>query len=260
MLNKQQQQQFHRDGFLVVKAMASEATGNNLLDAVYQALNPPLAPLEYEADVRYPGAPRDLEDKGGRTPRRLLHAYARDKVFRDWAGSDAVVNTVRQLLHSDDVQLSQNHHNCIMTKFPGYSSETHWHQDIRYWSYDRPELINVWLALGEESTARGGMLLIPGSHKIQLDRGRFDASLFLRTDLAENQALLKTAVSADLNTGDVLFFHCRAFHAAGANNTTSPKYSLVFSYHASDNAPIPNTRSARYAEVSLPAGPVPLSN
>lgn len=170
-----------------------------------------------------------------------------------------MVNTVRQLLYSDDVQLSQNHHNCIMTKFPGYSSETHWHQDIRYWSYDRPELINVWLALGEEHRSR----------RYAVNSGVAQDSVGSRTlrcltvsahRFGRKPGIVKTAVSADLNTGDVLFFHCRAFHAAGANNTTSPKYSLVFSYHASDNAPIPNTRSARYAEVSLPAGSVPLSN
>ena len=250
-LSEIQQQQFQRDGFLVVNKMASVDMCQHLLDSVHEALNPPLAPLEYEADVNYPGAPHNFSAVGGRTPRRLLNAFARDQIFREWARNEGVVNTVRQLLGSDDIQLTQNHHNCVMTKYPAYSSETHWHQDIRYWSFDRPELISVWLALGEESTARGGMQLIPGSHRLHLDRGRFDAALFLRADLPENQSLVQTAVSANLEIGDVLFFHCRTFHAAGANHTESAKYSLVYSYHQSDNAPIPETRSARYAEVSL---------
>ena len=250
-LSEFQQQQFHRDGFLVVRNMADEVTRAQLLSAIQDALDPPLAPLEYEADVHYPGSPLDISAPGGRTPRRLLQAYARDKVFRDWAKSGPIVAAMRQLIGSESIQLTQNHHNCVMTKMPGFSSETHWHQDIRYWSFDRPELINAWLALGEENTARGGMQLIPGSHSVELDRGRFDASLFLRTDLPENESLLQTAVSADLNAGDVLLFHCRTFHAAGANTTNAPKYSLVYSYHAADNAPIPETRSARYEEVTL---------
>jgi phytanoyl-CoA hydroxylase len=250
-LSEIQQQQFGRDGFLVVNKMASIDTCNHLLDSVNDALCPPLAPLEYETDVSYPGAPHNFSAVGGRTPRRLLNAFARDQIFRQWARNEGVVNTVRQLLGGSDIQLTQNHHNCVMTKYPAYSSETHWHQDIRYWSFDRPELISVWLALGEENTARGGMQLIPGSHKLDLDRGRFDAALFLRADLPENQSLVQTAVSANLQLGDVLFFHCRTFHAAGANRTETVKYSLVYSYHQSDNAPIPETRSARYAEVSL---------
>ena len=202
-LTEFQQQQFQRDGFLVVKKLASDDICTHLLESIHGALNPPLAPLEYEADVNYPGAPQNLGAVGGRTPRRLLNAFARDRVFRDWARNDGVTRTVRQLLASDDIQLTQNHHNCVMTKYPGYSSETHWHQDIRYWSFDRPELISVWLALGQENAARGGMFLIPGSHNIQLDRGRFDAALFLRADLPENQSLLQTAVSANLEKGDV---------------------------------------------------------
>ena len=95
------------------------------------------------------------------------------------------------------------------------------------------------------------MKFIPGSHKIELDRGRFDADLFLRHDLAENKSLIDSAVVTELNAGDVLFFHCRTFHLAGANQTDKPKYSLVYSYHAADNKPIPETRSARLGSVMM---------
>ena len=121
-----------------------------------------------------------------------------------------------------------------MTKFPGLSSTTGWHQDIRYWSFDRPELVNVWLALGPEYPENGGMRLVPGAHRLDVDRGRFDAALFLRQELPDNAELLRHAVDADLNAGDVLFFHCRTFHAASDNITTENKYSLVFSYRAED--------------------------
>ena len=95
------------------------------------------------------------------------------------------------------------------------------------------------------------MKFIPGSHKLDLYRGRFDAALFLRHDLPENKTLIDSAVEADLNAGDVIFFHCRTFHLAGENKTSEPKYSLVFSYHAADNLPIPDTRSARLDSVVM---------
>ena len=150
---------------------------------------------------------------------------------------------------SDQLMISQNHHNCVMTKLPGFSSKTGWHQDIRYWCFDRPELINVWLALGDEYPENGGMRLIPGSHRLDLDRGRFDAAMFLRPELPENIELLNAAVDARLSAGDVLFFHCRTLHAAGNNTTQESKYSLVFSYHATDNLPIPQTRSGRLPDI-----------
>jgi phytanoyl-CoA hydroxylase len=250
-LNDIQYQQFMRDGYVKVPGFVSRALCERMVDVVEASIEPALGPLEYEAEVHYPGAPSNRCSEGGDTPRRLLHAYARDDVFRDWACHPAVVKIVKQLMGADDVLLTQNHHNCIMTKLPVFSSQTDWHQDIRYWSFDRPELVNVWLALGNEYAENGGMKMIPGSHAMVFERGRLDANLFLRQDLSENQTLLKTAVDVELEAGDVLFFHCRTFHAAGANKSDKPKYSLVFSYHAADNLPIPETRSARLDSVSI---------
>jgi phytanoyl-CoA hydroxylase len=250
-LSEIQRHQFARDGFLIVRNLASETIRQRMIEIVESSLSPALGPLEYEVDAGYPGAPESLQAPGGHTPRRLLNAYARDAVFREWATSATVVSRVRQLIGTEHLMLTQNHHNCIMTKMPEYSTRTGWHQDIRYWSFDRPGLVNVWLALGNEYAEKGGMKFIPGSHRLQLDRGRFDAKLFLREDLPENQALIETAVEAELMAGDVLFFHCRTFHVAGTNKSDEPKFSLVFSYHAADNRPIPGTRSARLDSIVI---------
>ena len=51
--------------------------------------------------------------------------------------------------------------------------------------------------------------------------------------------------------GDVLFFHCRLFHAAGMNLTDEVKLSAVFTCHAGDNQPIPGTRSATLPGIEL---------
>ena len=250
-LSELQLQQFMHDGYLILRGLAAGSLRKQMIDAVETALNPALGPLEYEADVQYPGSPSSQSAAGGHTPRRLLNAYSRDAVFRQWAGSPDVASALRQLIGTEQLLLTQNHHNCIMTKMPEYSSKTSWHQDIRYWSFDRPELVNVWLALGDEFADKGGMKFIPGSHKLELDRGRFDADFFLRHDLPENESLINSAVDAELKAGDVLLFHCRTFHVAGANETRQAKYSVVFSYHAVDNRPIPGTRSARLDSIVI---------
>jgi len=184
---------FDRDGFIVVRGLTDLDFCRRMEKCVYDSLNPLIAPLEYEADVRYPGGPADRLAPGGDTPRRLLHAYTRDALSREWATSPPITASVMRLLTSDHIKLSQNHHNCVMTKYPSFSSETRWHQDIRYWSFDRPDLVTVWLALGEEGPANGGLALIPRTHRLELDRGRFDAELFVRGDLRENQELIQTA-------------------------------------------------------------------
>lgn len=242
---------FDRDGFLVVRGLCPAATCAELREVVRAQLDPLLGPVEYEADVGYPGSPENRQAVGGDTPRRLLHAYSRHPALRRWATGTLVADRLRELFGRDDVLLSQSHHNCVMTKHPGFSSATLWHQDIRYWSFDRPELVSVWLALGREAARNGALKVIPGTHKLQLDRGRLDGALFLRPELEENRALLEHAKAVELDEGDVLFFHCRLFHAAGMNLTDEIKMSLVFTYHASDNHPIPGTRSAQLPSIPL---------
>lgn len=242
---------FRRDGYLVAKSLVDEATCETMHAIAADHLARRLAPMEFEVDVQYPGSPHSLDAEGGDTTRRLLHAYTRDPLFREWATSDTLQRHLLQLFGGDRVELSQSHHNCIMTKQPGFSSATLWHQDNRYWSFDRQNLISVWLALGDETRSNGCLRVIPGSHEMEIEPGRFDAALFLRTDVPENKALLSRARPVELRRGDVLFFHSRLFHAAGRNLTGETKYSLVFTYHECSNRPIRDTRSARFPGIAL---------
>lgn len=209
-------------------------------------------PIEYEADVAYPGAPASRAAEGGLTARRLLQAYDRDPVFRAWALDPRVTAIVAELLNDPTPRLTRCHHNCVMTKQPAFSSATAWHQDLRYWSFEKPELINTWLALGDETPANGCMRLLPGSHRLHVATQRLDEDRFLREDMDTNRELIDTAVAAELAPGDVLFFHAGVFHAAGRNETEERKLSAVFTYHGSDNRALPGSRSARLDPV--PAG------
>lgn len=234
---------FARDGYVLLRNIVSADLLAAVVSQVKSALDPLLGPVEYESDVGYPGAPDSRESAGGLTPRRLLHAFARGGALAQLAADKAVTSVLEEILQ-EPVYLSQSHHNCVMTKYPGFSSATLWHQDIRYWSYDRPELISAWFATAEETRQNGALRVIPRTHTLELDRGRLDRDLFLRPELAENRALIHSAQDIELNPGDVLLFHCRLFHAAGKNRSAKPKLSPVFTYHAGSNQPIPGTRSA----------------
>jgi phytanoyl-CoA hydroxylase len=112
--------------------------------------------------------------------------------------------------------------------------------------------VNAWLALGPETPENGCLMLIPGTHRLTLPRDRYDAALFLREDLPENQPLIESRVTAELSPGDTLFFHARTFHAAGRNATTQAKFSVVFTFRPADNLPRPGSRSAAMPELLLP--------
>lgn len=243
-------EQFHEHGYAIVRNVADEPFRRRMSDVTQEGLHRHIEPIEYEADLRYPGAPASIEAIGGRTVRRLKQAHSRDYVFTQWVQHPAIVTRLRQLL-GPDLVCPLAHHNCIMTKEPQFSSDTGWHQDIRYWSFTKPELVSVWLALGPEREENGCLQLIPGSHRQQFSAQAFDEALFFREDLEENQAVLSRRVLAELHPGDVLMFHCRTLHAASRNHTRATKYSVVMTYRALDNPPLPGSRSASGPELLL---------
>jgi len=245
-------EQFARDGYIIVRQLAGQSPRQRMLEVARDGLEREIAPLEYEADVHYPGAPASRESEGGRTVRRLKQALARDFCFTEWVSSPLIAGRLQQLL-GPHVVMPLAHHNCIMTKQPRHSSDTGWHQDIRYWSFERPDLISVWLALTPENVHNGCLHLIPGTHRLNLEGRCYDDASFLRTDLPENRALIAQAVPAELSPGDGLFFHARTFHAASRNHSDATKMSVVFTFRSADNPPLPNSRSASLPELLLPA-------
>ncbi len=209
-----------------------------------------IGPIEYESDLQYPGAPASKDVRGGQTIRRLKQAHSRDYVFTEWLLKPELLGRLRQLL-GPDIVCPLAHHNCIMTKHPEFSSETGWHQDIRYWSFTRPDLVSVWLALVPETKGNGCLQVLPGSHRWAITKRQLDSASFFRSDLPENQALIARRTFVEMQPGDVLFFHALTLHAAARNTTSETKYSVVFTFRAADNSPVAGSRSAASPELIL---------
>lgn len=249
-LSSEQIAQFERDGYLVFRKMLEPAACVHMLAVAKTQLHQAQEPLEYEAVLGYPGAPASLDAEGGRTVRRLRGAYDRDACFHDWARDPRVVGKLRQLF-DEPVCLTLAHHNSVMTKHPQFGTATGWHRDIRYWSFTKPDLICVWLALGDEIASNGGLKFIPGSHRLAIAREQLDELDFLRPDYLPNQALFAQGKPVDLHQGDVVFFHSQLFHAAGVNTTSSVKTSVAFAYHGNSNQPVPGSKSASAGDIVI---------
>jgi len=246
---------FDRDGCVIARGLIDREALRQMRELSLDHLRREVPPVEFEAELHYPGAPPSLESQGGRTVRRLKQAHSRGYVFTEWMLQPAVRERLQQLL-GPRVICPLAHHNSIMTKQPRYSSDTGWHQDIRYWSFERPELVSVWIALGEEYAANGGLWVIPGSHRLSFRPDQFDSAKFFREDLPENQPLIATRREITLSPGDVLFFHCLALHAAARNQTDETKLSVVFTFRPESNPPVAGSRSAASPEMIITPGVV----
>jgi phytanoyl-CoA hydroxylase len=237
-------------GYVVVPQFVSTEALSQLNQVARAQLSARADPLEFEADLQYPGAPASRTADGGATVRRLLDAYGRDPVFAE-CGTSQVLRRWVETYFGETALLSRAHHNCLMTKHPHYGSLTGWHRDIRYWSFEREDLVSVWFALGKEEIENGALWFVPGSHRMALDADRYDEARFFRNDRADNAQIISTSESPTIEPGDAIFFHCNTLHSAGRNLSDAVKFSLVYTYHGLSNAAVPGTRSSSKPEVRL---------
>ena len=250
-LSAAQIQQFKIDGYLVLPDVLDTNILAELNSLTQQHLENKIEPFELETEVQYPGAPISKDAKGGDTIRRLQMAYQRDASLKALAEKTEVVDGIKQILDCESVLLNPNHHNCVMTKQPEFSSETLWHRDTRYWNFNNKYLINAWYALGDELEVNGAMKIIPGSHRWDVPDEALDEAQFLILDHPYNKDRLATQRLVKLNAGDALLFSAHCFHAAGKNTTNQPKFSAVFTYHSEGTKPIKGTHSASETQINI---------
>ncbi len=249
MLSSEQVNHFQQHGFIKLSQFCPSELWQQMLAISQQHLEQRVEPLELESELQYPGAPPQ-NTTGSETIRRLKQAYDRHLSFADWGTHPSLTSILAVLLGRQNY-LVRAHHNCIMTKQPAYSSDSWWHQDLRYWRYSQGELISAWLALGQERPENGCLQVIPGSHRMSFQRDQFDDALFFRKDLPHNQPILEQAQHIELNAGDLVLFHCRLLHAATRNRTDQRKLAVVFTYRNEQDRPVEGSRSAACADILL---------
>jgi phytanoyl-CoA hydroxylase len=244
-LSISQLEQFNADGFLVLRQFADHELCDTILELAKVHLKYKIPPIETESE--YIGEDKELLRV---TVRRLRQVYQRDIVFKKWMENKEIRPILEQILDDTPV-LTLAHHNSIMTKMPHTSTETSWHQDIRYWNFENDNLVSIWLALDEEYDENGVLEFIPGSHKIQFSAEQFEGKQYFSSAPQENQKLIEKKTSTVLQKGDVVLFHGRLLHRANKNSTDKAKISFVYTVKGKKNRSIEGTRSSAYPEISL---------
>lgn len=226
---------FNRDGFVVLKKFTNSDRCDTILEKAKYHLANKIKPFESEQEYLQ-------EESNSITLRRLRQVYDREDLFKEWMSNSNITQIAKKILGAD-VNLVLAHHNSIMTKMPYDSSETYWHQDIRYWSYEDDNLISIWLSLDNEYLKNGLLEFIPGSHKMNFKPEQFDKQLNFRDDIKENQEIIEKRVHENLEKGDVVIFHAKTLHHANKNSTNKAKISFVYTLKRRDNRALTGTRS-----------------
>ena len=217
---------YDRDGFLIVRGFFSpEET----------AL---LHRLANDDSVTSRGF--DLLDQNGKKTRLTLWFTPGDDTFGLMSRCERMVSAVQQLLGNEGKVC--HFHSKVMQKQPKTGGAWEWHQDYGYWyknGFVYPEaMLSVMVALTESNKANGCLQVMRGSHKMQ----RFE-HVFIGEQQGADPEFVTWAqqwcetVHAELEPGDVLFFHSNILHRSDANHSDRPRWSIISAYNLDFNRP-----------------------
>ncbi|MEM6402818.1 MAG: phytanoyl-CoA dioxygenase family protein [Cyanobacteria bacterium P01_D01_bin.116] len=157
-------------------------------------------------------------------PEHWHHPLMRDDAFWVRLVTDDKLLDIVELFLGCDIACFTSHYIC---KPPFDGQPVLWHQDGAYWKLQPMEAITLWLAIDESTPENGCLKMIPGSHKLPLQkpelRTKSSNMLFSSINTSFVESLIKTSEVIDvvLQPGDVSIHHPQMIHCSERN--TSPK-------------------------------------
>jgi len=231
MLNQQQIESYHRDGYLAVRQVLPPNQLRRLRDTVDEL-------VEESRELSATNEVFDLEpDHSYDNPRlrRISHPVVVRPVFWEAATSKPVLDCVAGLI-GDNLKF---HHSKLNMKTGGGGTKVGWHQDFVFFPHTNFDLLACGLALDPSTVENGCLTVIPGSHKLHL-RDHRDGEREFVGSITESigQADLDKAVNIELEPGDMSIHHVAIVHGSQKNESPDPRRLFICQYAACDAIPL----------------------
>ncbi|HEX8550940.1 MAG TPA: phytanoyl-CoA dioxygenase family protein [Abditibacteriaceae bacterium] len=208
MLTNEQKEQFERDGYLIVRGLISREEAVQLRDHFMdlhaqgpkQGFDPKSAD-EADSDVlrMYP---------------RFMHPHRVDDLSMKWMLDARFEGVLRDLFGEQPVAAQS-----MFYYKPAGARGQALHQDNFYLEVAPGSCMAAWVALDEISPDNGGLFIVPGSHKtdVQCPHVADLTQSFTTEEVDVPEGM--TPVPANMELGDVLFFNGSVIHGSYPNNT-----------------------------------------
>ena len=222
-LSKSQQQQYRRDGFVILPQLFDTEEVSLLRCAM--AEDPAIA---QHSLIR--------PDQDGFGTRISLWNRAGNSVYGMTARCNRMVATAETLIG----EKVYHYQSKLTAKDPLKGGAWEWHQDYGYWYHNgclRPDMLSCMIALDRSDRNNGCLQLVKGSHKM----GRIDhVPVTEKQNEADPERMTHILAGnevayGELDPGDVLVFHCNTLHRSNKNLSNTQRWTLIVCYNAITN-------------------------
>lgn len=237
MLEAHQLDEFHRDGYVIVRA---------LLDAAEVELVKRAA----LSDRRLRENAMTALDAAGRSTNLTLWNHPGDDVYGMVARSHRVVDAMEQLLGGE----VYHYHSKLSAKEPKVGGAWEWHQDYGYWYQNgclTPDMASVVIALDRADRDNGCLEVLRGSQRMgRIEHGTRGDQTGADPSRVEAALARFERVPVELDPGDGLFFHCNLLHSSSPNESERARWALICCYNTRENDPFEASHHPRYTPLA----------
>jgi len=225
-LSEQQLQDYDRDGFVIARGLFSpeeiETLRSTFMDLVKDG------PVEGLSDVNRITDKTDPLYQYG----RLMHPHvnAKDQAVRDLAMRSMLDQRIHDILHDLFGEEPLAAQSMVYFKPPGARGQD-LHQDNFYLRIKPGTCMAAWLAMDDCDLDNGGMVVVPGSHKLDVlcPEEQSDNETFFTGHHVDVPEGMET-VPAIMKAGDCLFFTGSVIHGSYPN-TSKDRFRRAFICH-----------------------------
>lgn len=251
VLSGEQQEQFWRDGFLLVENAVSPAQLNALQSDFagwVEESRRHAAPYGVTINDR----PRfDLEP--GHTAEKPGLRRVNAPIEVSAAHYDAMANSVMTDCVADLIGPNVKfHHSKINAKLPGGATAVKWHQDFPFTPHSNDDVVTALLMVDEVTAENGPLEVLPGSHRGDL-YGLWHNGIF--TGAIDDRVAADCQSRAELcygPAGSVCLMHTRLLHGSAANRSSRSRNLFICVYSAEDALPLsPNPMPTEYEGIMV---------
>jgi ectoine hydroxylase-related dioxygenase (phytanoyl-CoA dioxygenase family) len=252
------QQQYNRDGYLVVENVLDAETLAALRKGIEAITSDPeTVPtalrqwLDFERNY-VAGAPHMNEynaDEVGAALRNIMELPLFDPVFADIILHEPLLRILEALFGSPEFHF--HNYKCII-KAPRISSKFRFHRDLPYLLHTTPNLITAMLCLDPMTRDNGATVVLPGSHRVSDDQVSADDMDIPDEDLPSEYE----RVTVECPAGSAVLFHVNIIHGGPTNRSDIPRRNVIGIWAGPDTLPITPHRYAYEFLAPLSADPV----
>jgi len=221
-LNDAQIEQFHHDGYLIVKDCVPA-------EQVKRVRHIAERDPQLQSDAKFN---QNYEDEGVGT-RLVYRDQLEDDVYSAYARSQYMVGPMQQLFGD----AMRHYYHLQMLKDP-QTGGWQWHQDYgyHYKEFFYPDFVSLMLALDPCNRENGCLRVLRGSHRLgRLEHQSSGSQLIADPERVSWAHKEMEEVHCEMTPGSVLYFHGNLLHASHPNHSTQPRWSMVCAYVTASN-------------------------